>query len=65
MANMVVGLIAVVMMVLFLGNYALSLNSIALWIIILGVLVMVVADFWQSLRSNSSDDRSSTTHDKG
>lgn len=50
MANLFTGLIAVVLIFVFLGNYAIKLGSIALWIIIVSILAMVSADFLQSLR---------------
>ncbi len=52
MINLISGLIAVVLVSLFLGSYALTLNSIPLWIIIVGVLAMLVADFVLSMRKS-------------
>lgn len=36
--------------VVFLGHYALTLNSIPLWIIIVGVALMAIADYVQCAR---------------
>ena len=65
MAKIVVSLIAFAMIVAFLGNYALSINSVPLWVIILGVLAMVIADVWQDIYSDHSSDRSGATDDQG
>lgn len=50
MANLISGLIALLMVVAFLGFYAVTLHSIALWIIIVAILGLTVLDFVQSLR---------------
>ncbi len=50
MVNLITGSVAVAMIIIFLGYYAITLQSIPLWIIIAGVLIMVVVDFYQSLR---------------
>lgn len=52
MINLVTGLIGVTLAVVFLGNYAVTLASIPLWIIIVTVLAMAIADFVQSVREN-------------
>ena len=49
--NLVTGLIGITLVVVFLGNYAVKLASIPLWIIIVAVLTMAIADFVQSLRN--------------
>jgi membrane protein implicated in regulation of membrane protease activity len=52
MINLVTGLIGIALVVVFLGNYAVALFSIPLWIIIVAVLAMAIADFVQSVRAS-------------
>ena len=53
-ANMITGLVGVALSVVFLGNYALQINSLPLWLIICAVLLMVIVDYLQSLRQNGN-----------
>jgi len=54
----VTGLIGTVLVIVFLGYYALSLNAIPLWIIIGSILAMVCVQFVESLRDeNQSSDQ--------
>ena len=55
MFTLITGVTAAVMVVVFLGYYALRIESIPLWIIIIGVLGMVIADFVQTLRQSKND----------
>ena len=48
MDNKIAGVIAALMVILFLGFYAIKLASIPLWIIILAILAMVLYDFYES-----------------
>ncbi len=57
MSNLISGLVAALLLTVFLGFYALRLNSLALWVIIGAVLAMVIADYVQSVRSDG--DRNS------
>ncbi len=50
MINLVTGVLAMVMIVVFLGYYAISIKSVPLGIIIVAILVMVAVDFIKSLR---------------
>ena len=50
MSNFITGLIAVSIAVVFLLFYAIRLNSVALWIIIVGNLVLLVYDFYKSIK---------------
>lgn len=52
MGNFIAGLIAVVLISVFLLFYAVTLESLPLWIIIVGVLALVVIDFVQSVRKD-------------
>jgi len=54
MANIVTGVIGVAMAVVFYLYYAIRINSIALWIIIIAAVVMLVYDFYQSIRENNT-----------
>ena len=57
MMNLVTGLIGITLVVVFLGNYAVKLASIPLWIIIVAVLTMAIADFVQSLKNQRGKAR--------
>lgn len=59
MFTLISGVMALVMVVVFLGYYALRIESIPLWIIIIGVLGMVIADFvrtWRQRDKNTGND---------
>lgn len=53
MDNLIAGIIGVGLVVVFLGFYAFKLNSIPLWIIMGGVLIMVVVEFVETLREKN------------
>ena len=55
MVTLIAGVIAAVMVVVFLGYYALMIGSIPLWLIIIGVLVIVIVDFVQTLEHRKND----------
>ncbi|MFQ5774691.1 MAG: hypothetical protein ACE5GS_09255 [Kiloniellaceae bacterium] len=50
MARLIAGLAAVLMIVVFLGYYAVSIGSVPLWVIIVAILAMAIFDVWQSLQ---------------
>ena len=54
MSNIITGAIAVAMAVVFFLYYAIRINSIPLWIIIVGAVIMLVYDFVQSIRKNNT-----------
>ena len=54
MANIITGAIASAMALVFFLYYAIRINSIPLWIIIVGAVVMLVTDFVQSIRENNT-----------
>ena len=58
MTNLICGLLPVVLVLAFLGNYAVKINSTPLWIIIVSVLALLVADFVQSVRSENDNSGS-------
>ncbi len=53
MDNLIAGIIGVGMIVVFLGFYAIKLNSVPLWIILGGILIMVVVEFVETLREGN------------
>lgn len=53
MTNFICGLVGVVLFAAFLGFYAVRLNSVALWAIVISVLLMVAFDFIQSVRDKN------------
>ena len=53
MSNLISGLIAVSMSVVFLLFYAIRLRSIVLWIIIVGILACLLVDFVQSVKEGN------------
>ncbi len=55
MMNLICGLVPVVLILAFLGNYAVKINSIPLWIIIVSVLALMLADFVQSVRGENDN----------
>ena len=55
MANLITGLVGIVLAVVFLGTYAITLNELPLWLIIVGVLLLAVADFVLSLRADKQE----------
>ena len=55
MDNIIAGVIGVGMVAVFLGFYAIKLNSVPLWIIMGGVLVMIVVEFFESLKEKNGN----------
>ena len=55
MDNIITGLIAITMLVVFLGFYAYKVISVPLWIIIAGILVLVVYDFYESVKKGEGE----------
>ena len=53
MANIVTGAIAVAMAVVFYLYYAIRIKSIPLWIIIVAAVIMLVYDFYESVKGNN------------
>ena len=59
MATLIPAVIAAVMVAVFLGYYALRIGSIPLWLITIGVLGIVIADFvrtWRKGENASGND---------
>ncbi len=50
MTNFITGLVGVSMVIVFLGYYAISLNSAPLYVIIGAILFMVCKDYYHSVR---------------
>lgn len=50
MDNIVTGLIALSMLVVFLGFYAYKIISAPLWVIIAGILALAIYDLYDSIR---------------
>ena len=50
MSNIIAGSIAVLMAVVFLLFYAIRLQSVVLWIIIVANLVLLVYDFYKGIK---------------
>lgn len=44
------GVFALLMLVVFLGKYAVSIGSLPLWIIIVGVFILPVVDLVKSMK---------------
>ena len=61
--NWICGIIALLMMIVFLGKYAVSIGSIPLWIIILGVLILPVIDLFKSMKDESPEAGTSDTRE--
>ena len=54
MSNLITGSIAVLMSMVFLGYYAIRLESIVLWIIIAANLACLLVDFVQSVKKGNN-----------
>ena len=54
MANIVTGVIGVAMAVVFYLYYAIRIKSIPLWIIIIAGVIMLVYDFYESIKGNKT-----------
>lgn len=54
MSNLITGSIAVLMSIVFLGYYAIRLESIVLWIIIAANLACLLVDFVQSVKKGNN-----------
>lgn len=50
------GIFSIVLLIVFLGKYAVSINSIPLWIIIVGTLVLPLIDFYKSMKGENEGD---------
>jgi len=61
MSNLVTGLIALVLVAVFLGKYAITLNAIPLWIIIVGTLVLIGYDYVTSIRATRDQEDNDRT----
>ncbi len=57
MDNLIAGLIPAAMVIVFLGSYAVRLDAIPLWIIIIAILAMVLIDLVQSVRKGKNGPR--------
>jgi hypothetical protein len=53
MANIISGAIAMAIGLVFFLYYAIRINSITLWIIIVAGVIMMVYDFVESIRENN------------
>lgn len=57
MANRIAALIAALLIVVFLGYYAIRIASVPLAIIIVSVLAMIFVDFVQSIRKGGNQNK--------
>lgn len=57
MINLITGVLGLVLICVFLGYYAISINSTPLWVIIGAVLVMVAVDVIQSIRETEDGQK--------
>ncbi|MEE8623112.1 MAG: hypothetical protein V3T27_04405 [Alphaproteobacteria bacterium] len=57
MDNLIAGLIPAAMVIVFLGSYAVRLDAIPLWIIIIAILAMVLIDLVQSVMKGKNGPR--------
>jgi F0F1-type ATP synthase assembly protein I len=53
MTKVISGLIGATMAIIYLGYYAISLNTPPLWVIIVAILSMVCTDVYQSLKNGN------------
>jgi ABC-type phosphate transport system permease subunit len=59
LVNWICGIFALAMLIVFLGKYAVSIGSLPLWIIIVGVLILPVVDVVLSIRDSDDSGESS------
>lgn len=57
MSNLISGVIAISLCIVFLLYYAVKLQSIPLWIIILANIAFAIVDFVQSIREDGNNIR--------
>lgn len=57
MISRVTSAIAGILLVVYLGYYAVMLNQLPLWIVIIGVLVMALTDFALTAREDAHKAR--------
>ncbi|MFQ5994527.1 MAG: hypothetical protein ACE5K1_05490 [Acidiferrobacterales bacterium] len=57
MTNLITGLIAALLVVVFLGYYAVMIGSIPLWIIIIVIVAVVLIELVQALRQGGNRTR--------
>lgn len=57
MANLITGLIGVLLVAVFLGYYAVMIGSIPLWIIIAVIVAVILFEFIQSIRRGRNQKR--------
>jgi hypothetical protein len=55
MSNIISGAIAIALVTLFLGFYAIKLHSVALWVIVAANLACVIYDYIQSIRKGEDN----------
>ncbi len=56
MIKLITGIFGLSLIVVFLGYYAISINSLPLWIIIVVILAMITTDVIQSIRKKDKND---------
>jgi hypothetical protein len=59
MINLITGLIGVVLFVVFLSHYAIILHSPPLWIILVGITTLMIADYVLSLKNGNNNGNNS------
>ncbi len=57
--NWIFGIFALGLLMLFLGKYAVSIGSLPLWVIIVGVFLLPVLDVIKSLKEDKGTDEQS------
>ena len=65
MAKIIPALIGLFMIVIFLGYYAISINSVPLWVIIGSILIMICVDFVRSMRTSNKSALEKPDHTLG
>ncbi len=56
MADKIAASIAFVVIFVYLGGYAFLLNAIPLWIIIIGILVAIAVEYYESMTAARTDE---------
>ncbi len=58
MADKIAASIAFVVVLVYLGGYAFLLDTIPLWIIIIGILALIVVEYFESMKAARTDENS-------
>lgn len=65
MTNMITGAIAAILFLVFVGEYAVTLHSLPLWIIIVAVASLLIADYLLSFKARREMEQAEREKQEG